>query len=279
MLSPEQHVEIEKILIYQLEQYRRYLCGPVPGDLLYGDPNVDPRDKIAQEALAAISAVMEQTHIVAGNNMGSTGVIAPSQSDELLESCYVALWEAIEDSATARRLEHKFKDAIRALNTSKPPATEATKAYTPVEGDIQDKLMALGRKYKIVSKVDDPNVFNDEMLERFKRELLVVIQTQLDAAYQRGRIDEAKTCEEAKRHDTKGLYTQAQLNEAVREARIDERNVAIQELRDELEKVRANKALTPDGINGYWSAIRDFSLNNGDRLQALTNQSKPKENG
>jgi hypothetical protein len=56
------------------------------------------------------------------------------------------------------------------------------------------------------------------------------------------------------------------------EARIDERNIAIQELRDELGKVRKNKALTPEGIDGYWSAIRDFSLNNGDRLGVITSQ-------
>lgn len=35
---------------------------------------------------------------------------------EQLESFYVALWEAIDDSATARRLERKFKDAVILLD-------------------------------------------------------------------------------------------------------------------------------------------------------------------
>lgn len=43
-----------------------------------------------------------------------TNPTAPTQSDDPLESCYVALWEAIENAATARRIERKFKDAIQA---------------------------------------------------------------------------------------------------------------------------------------------------------------------
>jgi hypothetical protein len=42
--------------------------------------------------------------------------IPGAEPEAELESCYVALWENIDDSATARRLEQKFKRLIHQVS-------------------------------------------------------------------------------------------------------------------------------------------------------------------
>lgn len=66
--------------------------------------------------------------------------------------------------------------------------------------------------------------------------------------------------------------TQAQ----VAEARADERKIVEAEVANEYRLTREAKALTPDGLNGYWSALRDIQLNNKDRIAQLYPQ-KPKQ--
>jgi hypothetical protein len=122
----------------------------------------------------------------------------PSQSDEL-------------ENKLTNGLKHTLKlvpQSQRELFVSEL-ARYIQDNYTPkpdVQGggwleDILDdhaQTYALGTADFIIRKITE-----SEREKRFKESDLkakAAIQAQLDAAYQRGRIDEAKTCEGAKRH-------------------------------------------------------------------------------
>ncbi len=48
----------EALLLAKFQRYRNYLCGPVPGDLHYGE--IDPRDRIIAETMAALRALINE---------------------------------------------------------------------------------------------------------------------------------------------------------------------------------------------------------------------------
>lgn len=53
------------------------------------------------------------------------------------------------------------------------------------------KFMALGRKYKIVSIVNDPKLSNDSMVEKFKDETLALFEKLIDQRVLAGQAYEA----------------------------------------------------------------------------------------
>lgn len=65
----------------------------------------------------------------------------------------------------------------------------------------------------------------------------------------------------------------------VAEARANERKIVEAEVVNEYRLTREAKALTPDGLNGYWSALRDIQLNNKDRIAQLNPQKPKQEDG
>lgn len=135
----------------------------------------------------------------------------PTQSDDPNEIVYVSF------------TRHYANKRGLAFQTTSELTDELHPKAQAVQGDdwLEQELLLVLLKAEI--KPGDSMIgYNFKLSDDALNKAKAAIQAQLDAAYQRGRIDEAKTCEEAKRHDTKGLYTQAQVDEAVREARIDE---------------------------------------------------------
>lgn len=70
---------------------------------------------------------------------------------------------------------------------------------------------------------------------------------------------------------------QTLITQQCNQARLNERKIVSVEAKDELEKIRETKALTPDGINGYWSCIRDMSIGEGDRYIELAQAKETEE--
>lgn len=302
MLSPKQQTEVKRALYKSLRDYKTYIEN---GAFAVGFSD----DDIVDEALAAISAVMEQSHIVAGNKMGSTGVATPSQSDEPMRSSKTILslhigYEDLmlfytdgssESIALSERCQKErqeqtdaFAEAIR--DNSKPPATEATEAYTPVQGDdwlddVVDDFLHDYRQGYDNSREQGLNLeyCTYDTIAGF----MAAVQAQLDdtkeSSYKQGFSDGQDSFLDhgftnlGDSDPANNLYTQAQLNEAVREAL---RPFAKhQDSCKTLEAFYAQRGQYKDPRDCF-----DYLCDCGgaeiiERLEQLTNQSKPKENG